>query len=105
MRRIEVLAVADVITTPSGATVLDVGQNISGWMRFAVDGPAGTEVVLRHAEVLEHGELGTRPLRNAAATDRFVLAGGEPHMFEPTFTIDGFRYVEVSGWPGDVDPQ
>ena len=67
-------------------------------------GRAGTTVTLRHAEVLEHGELGTRPLRNAEATDRYTSRGGDPETWEPTFTFHGFRYVEVDGWPGAVDP-
>jgi alpha-L-rhamnosidase len=104
VRRIEELAVVDVITTPSRRTVLDFGQNISGIVRFDIDGPAGTEVVLRHAEVLEHDELCTRPLRTAQATDRYVLAGEARGTYEPTFTMHGFRYVEVTGWPTDVDP-
>jgi alpha-L-rhamnosidase len=104
VRRIEELDVAEVITTPGGRTVLDFGQNISGVVRFTVDGPPGAEVTLRHAEVLEDGELCTRPLRHAAATDRYVLAGDGPETFEPTFTMHGFRYVEVSGWPTELDP-
>ena len=53
--------------------------------------------------MLEDGELGVRPLRTAEATDRFVLSGGvDP--FEPTFTLHGFRYAEVEGWPGEVTP-
>ena len=56
-------------------------------------------VTLRHAEVLEHDELGVRPLRTAKATDQFLLSGGED-VFEPTFTFHGFRYAEVDGWPG-----
>ena len=58
-------------------------------------------ITLRHAEVLEHDELGTRPLRTAKATDRFTLSGGDD-VFEPTFTFHGFRYLEVDGWPGDL---
>ena len=93
------------IVTPSGRTILDFGQNLVGWVRFTVDGPAGTVVTLRHAEVLEDGELGTRPLRNAEATDRYTLRGGGPETWEPTFTFHGFRYVEVDGWPSpSVDP-
>ncbi len=105
VRRIEELAVAGVITSPSGATILDFGQNFSGRVRFGVRGPSGTVITLRHAEVLEHGELGTRPLRQAAATDRVVLAGEGVETYEPTFTIHGFRYAEVSGWPGELDPE
>ena len=72
-----------------------------GWLRFTVAGPAGTEITLRHAEVLEHEELGTRPLRAAKATDQLVLSGDvDGDYFEPTFTFHGFRYAEVTGWPG-----
>lgn len=104
VRPIEDLPVREVITTPSGATVLDFGQNLVGRVRFTVDGPAGTAVTLRHAEVLEDGELATAPLRSARATDRYVLRGDGPETWEPWFTFHGFRFVEVSGWPGPVDP-
>ena len=50
---------------------------------------------------MEHGELGVRPLRNAKATDEYVLRGVGVETWEPTFTFHGFRYVEVDGWPGD----
>ena len=84
--------------------MLDFGQNLVGRVRFTVDGEAGTTVTLRHAEVLEHGEPAYRPLRNAEATDRYTLRGDGPETYEPTFTFHGFRYVEVDGWPGDLDP-
>ncbi|HJB10010.1 MAG TPA: glycoside hydrolase family 78 protein [Candidatus Brachybacterium merdavium] len=90
-------------TSPSGKTLLDFGQNLVGWLRFTVTGPAGTEITLRHAEVLEHEELGTRPLRAAKATDSITLAGdASGEFFEPTFTFHGFRYAEVTGWPGEL---
>lgn len=97
------LDVVAVLETPSGATVLDFGQNLVGRLRVTLDAPAGTRITLRHAEVMEHGELGVRPLRSAAQTDVFTLAGG-PTVLEPTFTFHGFRYVQVDGWPGKVDP-
>ena len=96
--------VADVIRTPSGRTILDFGQNLVGWVRFTVDGLPGTTITLRHAEVLDGGELGVRPLRNAKATDQYTLRGGGPESWQPTFTFHGFRYVELEGWPGPVDP-
>jgi alpha-L-rhamnosidase len=74
----------------------------AGWLRLKVSGPSGTTITVRHAEVLEHDELGTRPLRTAKATECFILSGGED-VFEPTFTFHGFRYVEVDGWPGELD--
>ncbi len=103
VRRLDEFAVTEVITTPSGRTVVDFGQNLVGRLRIRVAGPAGTEITLRHAEVLEHGELGTRPLRHAAATDVLTLAGSEIE-WEPEFTFHGFRYAEISGWPGEFDP-
>lgn len=102
IERQETLAPQRVWESPSGATLIDFGQNLVGWTRLRVNGPAGTEVVLRHAEVLEHGELATRPLRGAKATDTYVLSGG-PDVFEPTLTFHGFRYVEVTGHPGPLD--
>ncbi|WP_432523606.1 family 78 glycoside hydrolase catalytic domain [Kineococcus sp. SYSU DK006] len=104
VRRQEVLPAEQVWTSPAGKTLVDFGQNLVGWIRFTVTGEAGRTVTIRHAEVLEHGELGTRPLRSAKATDTFVLSGGED-SFEPTFTFHGFRYAEVEGWPGQLRPQ
>ncbi|MEK0153545.1 glycoside hydrolase family 78 protein [Arthrobacter oryzae] len=104
VRATEELPVRAVLGTPSGKTILDFGQNLVGHVRLRVSGEAGTELVLRHAEVLEHGELGTRPLRVARQTDRYVLRGSGEEIWEPEFTIHGFRYVEVSGWPGNLDP-
>src|SRR6516162_8705467 len=62
----------------------------------------GTTIRMRHAEVLEEGELATRPLRFAQATDQYTLHGNGPEVFEPRFTFHGFRYAEVEGWPGEM---
>jgi alpha-L-rhamnosidase len=93
---------AKIWTSPSGKTLVDFGQNLVGWLRVKVQGPAGTMITVRHAEVLEDQELGVRPLRTAAATDRFILSGKED-VFEPTLTFHGFRYAEVDGWPGGAE--
>ncbi|QHC57351.1 alpha-L-rhamnosidase [Rathayibacter sp. VKM Ac-2760] len=100
--RREELGIVDAWTTPSGRIIADFGRDIVGWTRCRATGVRGETVTLRHAEVVERGELSTRPLRSAEATDRFVLSGGED-VFEPTFTFHGFRYVEVEGWPGGID--
>ncbi|WP_035699896.1 family 78 glycoside hydrolase catalytic domain, partial [Glycomyces tenuis] len=105
VRATEELAVEEVITTPSGRTVVDFGQNLVGRLRIRVSGREGDTVVLRHAEVLEHGELGTRPLRHAKATDSYTLAGTGTETWEPAFTFHGFRYAEIQGWPGRFDPK
>lgn len=96
--------VAGVSTSPSGRTLLDFGQNLVGRLRLRVAGPAGRTVTLRHAEVLEDGELGTRPLRVAKASDSYTLAGDGVEEWAPSFTFHGFRYAEVTGWPGEFDP-
>ncbi|BEI86635.1 hypothetical protein CcaverHIS002_0609220 [Cutaneotrichosporon cavernicola] len=102
VRRTGFVPAREIITTPSGKTVIDFGQNLVGWVRWnkQVDG-TGT-VTIRHAEVLEHGELGTRPLRVVKATDTVVL-GGQTEGYEPTFTFHGFRYAEISGFPREVE--
>ncbi|MGB4917162.1 MAG: family 78 glycoside hydrolase catalytic domain, partial [Propionicimonas sp.] len=88
-------------TSPSGATLVDFGQNLVGWLRFTLTGDRGSRVQLRHAEVLVDGELATEPLREAACTDVGTLSGGSD-FFEPTLTFHGFRYAEVTGWPGEL---
>lgn len=80
----------------SGELLIDVGRVVVGWLRITLAGASGAEVVVRHAEVLEDGELCMRPLRSAAATDRYVLAEGE-QVIEPEFTFHGFRYASVVG--------
>ncbi|MGW1208319.1 family 78 glycoside hydrolase catalytic domain [Streptomyces sp. NPDC002499] len=128
VRRTQTVAPVSVITTPSGKTVLDFGQNLVGRLRIRVSGPVGHEVTLRHAEVLEDGELSTRPLRFAAATDTYILRGEGAEAregaeaeegaatgngpgsdtgvetYEPHFTFHGFRYAEIGNWPGPLDP-
>ncbi|MDO4259266.1 MAG: family 78 glycoside hydrolase catalytic domain [Actinomycetaceae bacterium] len=99
------ISAVEVLNTPSGQRVVDLGQNIVGHVRLEVSGgAAGDEVTLRHAEVMEHDELGVRPLRGALATDTVILAGSgtaeAPEVFTPTLTQHGFRYVEVTGFPG-----
>jgi alpha-L-rhamnosidase len=101
VRITEVLPAVAVTTSPSGRTLVDFGQNLVGWVRLRVRGAAaGDEVVVRHAEVLEDGELGVRPLRTARATDAYVLAGPGETTLEPELTFHGFRYAEVTGVPG-----
>ena len=101
MTRHELVHPVKIWSSPSGRTLLDFGQNLVGWLRFTVRGPRGSEIRIRHAEVLEDGELGVRPLRDAQATDRFILSGGED-FFEPTKTFHGFQYAEITGWPGEL---
>ena len=101
IRRIEELEPVSIATSPSGATIVDFGQIISGWVRFTVDGEAGDVVTLRHVELLTpDGEPEFETLRLAEATDRYTLRGGGPESWQPEFTFHGFRYVQIDGWPG-----
>jgi alpha-L-rhamnosidase len=102
VRATELVTPVAISTSPSGRTLVDFGQNLVGRLRISVQGPAGQMITLRHAEVLEHGELGTRPLRHAKATDCYILNGAGVETWEPRFTFHGFRYAEVEGWPGEM---
>ena len=88
-------------TSPSGKTLVDFGQNLAGWLRIKVKGPDGHHIRLRHAEVLEDGELARRPLRQAANEENIWLSGREI-VYEPKFTYHGFRYAQVDDWPEDT---
>lgn len=103
VRCTEELLPVSVTASASGAWILDFGQNISGRLRLDVKADEGRVLTLRHAEVLQDGELYTRPLRGAAATD-VLIADGSRLRWEPRFTIHGFRYAEVTGWAGEITP-
>ncbi|SFK82935.1 alpha-L-rhamnosidase [Amycolatopsis sacchari] len=96
VRATEYLPARRVWRSPSGKTLVDFGQNIAGWVRISVDGVEGQQVTVRHAEILEHGELATRFLVTAEATDTYILPDGISHL-EPNFTYHGFRYAEITG--------
>jgi len=84
-----------------GVYVFDLGQNISGWAQLRVRGPKGTDVRLRFAELLyENGMINQENLRGARAEDHYILKGEGEEVWEPRFTYHGFRYIEVTGYPG-----
>jgi len=90
-----------VTPTANGKYIFDMGQNMVGWATLKVKGAAGTKVRLRFAEILSpDGTIYTENLRNADATDVYILRGGAEETFAPHFTFHGFRYVEVTGYPG-----
>jgi alpha-L-rhamnosidase len=100
VRRCEEFPARGVVPAPGGAYIFDVGQNIQGWARLQVAAPAGTRLVLRYAEVLNpDGSLHTVNLRTARATDTYVCRGGGEEVWEPRYTVHGFRYVEIAGLP------
>jgi alpha-L-rhamnosidase len=81
--------------------LVDFGQNMVGHVRLAARGPAGNVITVRHGEMLSpDGSLYTENLRPALATDTFILNGKGRNIFEPHFTFHGFRYAEITGYPG-----
>jgi alpha-L-rhamnosidase len=100
-RVIAMLDPKTVTPVANGAHIFDMGQNMVGWVTLKVKGAAGTTVRLRFAEILNpDGTIYTANLRNADATDVYILRGGGEETFAPHFTFHGFRYVEVTGYPG-----
>lgn len=86
--------------------IIDFGQNFSGWVKLRAKGNSGQRIELRFAESLQpDGELFTTNLRDAKATDIYIMKGGSAEIWEPRFTYHGFRYAEVSGYPGTLSKQ
>lgn len=101
MRVTESLHPAALTNPKPGVYIFDLGQNMVGWCRLRVHGPAGTEIKLRHAEILKaDGTLYLDNLRSARVTDVYTLRGGADEIYEPRFAYHGFRFVEVTGFPG-----
>jgi alpha-L-rhamnosidase len=104
VRKTKEIKPVNMMTTAEGKTIVDMGQNMVGWVRLKVNGNAGDTITLRHAEVLDkEGNLYTENLRTAKQTITYICKGGGEEIFEPRFTFQGFRFVEVSGYPGELD--
>ena len=95
-----------IFKTTKGETVVDFGQNLVGWVMLKAKGAAGTRITLSHAEVLDkEGNFYTVNLRSAKAQDTYILKGDAEQVFEPHFTFQGFRFVKVEGFPGELKPE
>ncbi|UPL02850.1 hypothetical protein LCI18_013784 [Fusarium solani-melongenae] len=102
VRRIEEIKPVQFFKSRSGKQLVDFGQNLAGWLRLRVDGPANTTITLNHAEVVDNGELALKPLRTAKNKDIIKLSGDGPIEWEPKFTYHGFRYAQIDGWPKEI---
>ncbi len=95
-----------IFTTPSGEKVIDFGQNLVGWVQLQLSGKAGDSITLSHAEVLDkQGNFYTDNLRAARQQNTYILRGDSVERFEPHFTFQGFRYIRIDDWKGDLRPE
>jgi len=97
IREQERIAGQKLIITPKGEYVIDFGQEVTGYVEFSADVPAGTEVILKHFEMLDkEGNVYTENLRGAKATYT-VISDGKPFTVKPGYTFYGFRYIQALG--------
>jgi alpha-L-rhamnosidase len=95
-----------IIKTPKGELVADFGQNLVGWVQLKVFGNKGDTIKIYHTEVLDkEGNFYTENLRVARQQNTYILKGGVEEFFEPHFTFQGFRYIKVEGFPGELKPE
>ena len=101
----ECLAPVSYFVTPAGERVIDFGQNMVGYVELTLNAPRGSRVVLHHAEVLDKdGNFYTANYRTARNEITYI-SDGTPHVFKPTYSFQGFRYVQLVEYPFDeVDP-
>lgn len=93
----------EVIHTPAGETVLDMGQNMVGWLEFRTRAERGQKLVFQFGEILQDGNFYRENLREAKACFTY-LADGRDTVVRPQFTFFGFRYVKVEGQEEPLNP-
>ncbi len=95
------------LASPSGAQILDFGQNLAGFIEFRVHGAPGQVITLKLGEALDHGEFTQAnfqaPPKVIAQQVQFTCSGGED-FYRTKFAIFGFRYALVEGLD-PVDPR
>ncbi|RZK14126.1 MAG: alpha-L-rhamnosidase, partial [Pedobacter sp.] len=103
VRKHETFKPVKIFKTPIGETVVDFGQNLVGWVILNAKGAAGTKISISHAEVLDKaGNFYTTNLRSAKQRNQYILKDNVAQSFEPHFTFQGFRYVKIEGYPGEL---
>jgi len=104
VRIVEELKPIAIIMTPAGETVIDMGQNMVGWMKFTIEASEGTRISLQHAEVLDQeGNFYIDNLRKAKQSIEYICKGTGIETYEPSFSFQGFRYVKVEGYPNTLE--
>ena len=105
IREQEYVAAERIFTTPKGETVVDLGQEVTGYVRFTVDAKAGDEVEISHGEVLDkEGNFYNENYRGAKAKLRYTCKDGL-QTWHPRMTFFGFRYIRLDSFPGTPAPE
>jgi len=100
VRQIDTLQAKSVSEPKPGTHVFDLGQNMVGVVRLKVSVPTGTEIVIKHGEMLNaDGTVYRDNLRSAECIDRYIARGTGEEIWEPRFTFHGFQFVEIEGLP------
>ncbi len=106
VKKHEIFKPLKIFKTPAGEEVIDFGQNLVGFVQVKVRGKEGDKITIYHAEVLDKmGNFYTANLRSAKQRDIYILNGKGEEIFEPHFTFQGFRYIKVEGFPGEIKPE
>ncbi|MGC3946299.1 MAG: glycoside hydrolase family 78 protein [Chryseolinea sp.] len=106
VKKHETFKVKQIIHNKKGETIVDFGQNLVGWIRLTVNGKAGDKITIHHAEVLDKdGNFYIDNLRAAKQEIVYTLKGGGQEVYEPGLSFFGFRYVRVTGFPGELKPE
>jgi len=101
IRNVDTLVPLSMKSPKPGVYVYDMGQNMSGWAELRVRGPRGATVKMSFAELTyDDGMINRDNIRAAKASDSYILRGEGEEVYNPHFTYHGFRYVEVTGYPG-----
>ena len=91
-----------VIKTPAGETVIDFGQNMTGYVEFRIKGTPGAQATISHGETLDRdGNFYNANYRSARAQIKFTC-DGEEHTYKSALTFFGFRYIRLENWPDEI---
>ncbi len=102
VRETQVVDAVEIIKTPKGETVIDFGQNITGYVSVTFTGKPETYINYDHAEVLDsEGNFYKANLRTARQNIS-ILCDGNTHTYKPSFTFQGFRYIRINEFPEEI---
>lgn len=117
IRVVETVAATSMWTEQDGAVVFDMGEHLAGWAQLKANGPAGTEIGLRYGETTRDfqaiwtyadGAASVSPFSPSPDAqfqrDTYIVGGHGEQTWEPRFSYKGFRYVKMTGYPGDPGP-